>query len=504
MFCRNCGNVLHENDKFCSKCGARVEPNEELNVNKGDSVLSEKVISSPFIENDNTDNRQRESSKEIPRMHWEEEMPKQNNSSGIEMIWDNNEDSGKYGNIGNRTNWEDDNNRRTGDVNFVWNTEEIPSTENRQTEAIKFDWSSVVDDKERKATKKIPAWRIANRTNPEEINREEERPYVEPVREEKVELEPKPSQPVYYQPVQPVQEQIKTEPIQVVEPQEIEEEPVKVIYEPEIPEEETTSYQPVFNEPNETIFKGLIRQDEIANEEEPQEKEEIKYDDSEEYFNAEVDELSVEEDALDAEADILDEPEYVSPFDEEDELDSELKELEKELFSNMEDDYVDQKATIKVDKFYTLDKKSEEFQSLLDKEYEKIKKSGVNYDLMDTDEEIIYDNDEGYSIGILDNSEEYYEEETKEAILEKEIKKEIQQEKKEEPEDIEPEKKKSHGALKFLVAILIILVLMELFILAMNNFAPDSAITQTLNDGIRSITKLISYNDVDILDVFMA
>ena len=559
MFCRNCGNKLQEGDKFCNKCGAKVEPKEELEVNKGDSVLSDKVISSPFLNNEKPEDKIKD---EIPKMNWESEEPTRKNN-GIDIVWDKEEPITYHKNINKEMEWDEVPERKTGDINFVWDTEDIPKNDNRNTDSIKFDWSSVVDDKERSATKKIPAWRMASRTRPEEIIEEkpkateepitfepETKPYIPPVQEE-------PEKPLYFeqkfeketQTVVPEDSENKPYEIPKEEEKESELKPEK---EPEVAKKETESaYEPFLVKEKEIAEKQedielkvpeyepqiqgaeekeeiesayepfLVKEKEIAEKQEmiepkaPEYKPQIKE-------GKETNQKDAEVLGMDNKDDILDKPEYISPFDEDDEMDPELVELEKELFANMEDDYVDKKATIKIDKFYTLDKKSEDFQSLLDKEYEKIKKSGVNYDLMEEGDFEVYTEEDEYVPGSLEPSELYgteetlykekpvekilYKEEPKEEVIADEVKSEMQKEENQEStDDEELEKKKSHGALKFLVAILIILVLLELFILAMNNFAPDSAITQTLNDGIRSITDLISDNkELNLTDYFMA
>ena len=40
MFCQNCGSELHENVRFCGKCGKQVVNNEVLNTNKPSSITS--------------------------------------------------------------------------------------------------------------------------------------------------------------------------------------------------------------------------------------------------------------------------------------------------------------------------------------------------------------------------------------------------------------------------------------------------------------------------------
>lgn len=50
-----------------------------------------------------------------------------------------------------------------------------------------------------------------------------------------------------------------------------------------------------------------------------------------------------------------------------------VDELEKDLFGDVDDDEAEPEATKKIDKFYTLYKKNEEFQRLLDEEYNKLK-----------------------------------------------------------------------------------------------------------------------------------
>jgi hypothetical protein len=53
-----------------------------------------------------------------------------------------------------------------------------------------------------------------------------------------------------------------------------------------------------------------------------------------------------------------------------------LEELERDLFGDNLTEEVEAEETKKIDKFYTLYRKNEEFQRLLDEEYEKLKHGG--------------------------------------------------------------------------------------------------------------------------------
>lgn len=86
------------------------------------------------------------------------------------------------------------------------------------------------------------------------------------------------------------------------------------------------------------------------------------------------------------ESDMLFTSEAITPEDAEIEEDDDnqmsIEELEEELFGKKIEDG-DEEATRKIEKFYTLYTKNEEFQKLLDEEHEKLRAGGADYDHMD-------------------------------------------------------------------------------------------------------------------------
>ncbi|NLY81817.1 MAG: zinc-ribbon domain-containing protein [Clostridiales bacterium] len=581
MFCRNCGNELQAGDSFCNKCGAKVTLDEERNVINeekkaptvfettdkkkadADSEFPEKIEMDwkKQVEGKRTIKEKPDMSWEIeetpkarvvlPEMHWSTEKPKEKPvEEKVNMVWNQEE------------------NRRTTDTSFVWDTDEIPKEQKKSDETFHFDWSAVIDDKERRASKKVPTWRNATSTNlekkPKEVeesdkeNAPEEREMFEwakpTARAEELELIPPKEESAVKEilPEEPILEAVVPEPIvedvlpetlvvEEVVPEPAAEEPVvdEVVPEPtveealpetqevvadEIPAAEALP-ETIIKEPEEVAEETLAAEEaspavivkepeEVAAQEIPGAEEALPETISKEPEEAtEEFEEFLEMEALEEESkDILDEPEYISPFDDDDDLDDELKELELELFAEMEENYVNKDATIKVDKFYTLDKKSEEFQELLDREYEKINKSGINYELMETDDESKGDEAPDFELAtggtaeVYDLGEEVFKDQHKTAekeipkvvipAVEKVVVEEKHEEIVEDDDEDEPVKKKSHKALKIFVVVLLILVVFELFVLVMNNFAPENIVTEQLNNVIRQITDLLTSSSV--------
>ncbi|XVG96265.1 zinc-ribbon domain-containing protein [Eubacteriales bacterium KG127] len=73
------------------------------------------------------------------------------------------------------------------------------------------------------------------------------------------------------------------------------------------------------------------------------------------------------------------------------------KSLQEFIFGNRDDESSkeDSADSLTVNKFYTFNKKNEEFQRLLDKEYEKLKEESA-YDISDSEDETEYDDSESY------------------------------------------------------------------------------------------------------------
>ena len=89
----------------------------------------------------------------------------------------------------------------------------------------------------------------------------------------------------------------------------------------------------------------------------------------------EVVEEAVEEAAPVVE-EVVEEPAAEKPAEEKDTDALSLEELERDLFGDVLDEEFEAEETKKIDKFYTLYRKNEEFQRLLDEEYEKLKHGG--------------------------------------------------------------------------------------------------------------------------------
>ena len=84
----------------------------------------------------------------------------------------------------------------------------------------------------------------------------------------------------------------------------------------------------------------------------------------------------VEEAADPVVEEVVEEPAVEEPAEEKETDALSLEELERDLFGDALDEEVEAEETKKIDKFYTLYRKNEEFQRLLDEEYEKLKHGG--------------------------------------------------------------------------------------------------------------------------------
>ena len=124
MFCTKCGKELHEGDRFCSRCGARVREEES-------SSAQEVVFNPPF---------KREAARRTSQISRErEEINKVQEKKDTDMPV------------------------------FNWNLEGFPSAAPKKTEAVDFNWDSVVERR--------------NRVRSEEDKREAELPEEAPPEE---------------------------------------------------------------------------------------------------------------------------------------------------------------------------------------------------------------------------------------------------------------------------------------------------------------------------------
>ncbi len=196
-----------------------------------------------------------------------------------------------------------------------------------------------------------------------------------------------------------------------------------------------------------------------------------------------------------------------------------LESLESDIFGNA-DEEEDPEATRKIDKFYTLYRKNEEFQKLLDEEYSKLQGE-------DFDDEV--DNSVNDILGYDDSEEEEYEEEYEEgeddsfvmqngnaaavsqqqAVLNvpsegskpmskkeaKAAKKAAKAAKKEALSAVAPEDEideKGGNILTVIAIVVAVLLVVLLAIILILNFAPESGIAQTLNEVIGNYTNFFA------------
>ena len=174
-------------------------------------------------------------------------------------------------------------------------------------------------------------------------------------------------------PVQPAAEEpepvVEAEPEPAVEDLYLQDEPEEKPEMPKAPIIRLDGAEPV-TEPPAPEFDVEIPE-EIINEEVPDLYVEI------EEPVVPVVEEKVEEIAEPVVEEVAEEPAVEEPAVEEKETDAlSLEELERDLFGDALDEEVEAEETKKIDKFYTLYRKNEEFQRLLDEEYEKLKHGG--------------------------------------------------------------------------------------------------------------------------------
>lgn len=224
-------------------------------------------------------------------------------------------------------------------------------------------------------------------------------------------------------------------------------------------------------------------------------------------------------DGIEADADALPEQEEVMSIDE----------LQKDLFGTEPED-ASVEATRKIDKFYTLYRKNEEFQQLLDEEYKKLQNGSADYTLMD-DVLADYDDETSEEESPEEKIEAHHE--SVEAVVKAESAK-LEEAKKnagesldgltlsainsaanvpvnsaneaaakaEEaikgvaPKVIDNDDEESKGGILTVIAVIVaILLVLLLVVILILNFAPDSAIAQKLSEMIGNFTNFAALND---------
>ncbi|MBR7087839.1 MAG: hypothetical protein IKI38_00655, partial [Mogibacterium sp.] len=166
--------------------------------------------------------------------------------------------------------------------------------------------------------------------------------------------------------VEAVAEEVAEEPTVELEPALVVDEAEAVVEEAEAVAEEVAEEEPVaaVEEAVEAVEEEVVTPEDLGLEvpefkEEPAAEEEEVAEETAEPEPEVVEEVSAAETAPEKETDALS-----------------IEELEQDLFGTVSSGEVEKEATKKIDKFYTLYRKNEEFQRLLDEEYNKLKAAG--------------------------------------------------------------------------------------------------------------------------------
>ena len=180
-----------------------------------------------------------------------------------------------------------------------------------------------------------------------------------------------------------------------------------------------------------------------------------------------------------------------------------VDDLEKDLFGEVTKEDIEAEATKKIDKFYTLYKKNEEFQRLLDEEYNKLKTAdAVPHvdDLLNEKTETVEPVVEEETVAFnFDNQEE----EKKKANLASN-KTEIAEEKAAKKEAKRAAKAESDGSkLTVLAVIIAALLVIVLGIILVLYLAPYSGLAMQIDSFLETITSLFSATDIGTTSLLM-
>lgn len=177
-----------------------------------------------------------------------------------------------------------------------------------------------------------------------------------------------------------------------------------------------------------------------------------------------------------------------------------VEELERDLFGEVPADDAEAEATKKIDKFYTLYKKNEEFQRLLDEEYNKLK---MEEEVVPTVSAVLEEAENAASEAVEEVTETVEEVAAPvEAVAEKaeevaeEVSSAIETVAKEDAASDEEASGKGGTALTIIAVIVAVLLVVLLAIILVLNFAPDSAIALKLDSVIEVITSYFSAVEV--------
>ena len=282
-------------------------------------------------------------------------------------------------------------------------------------------------------------------------------------------------------------------------------------YEPVVEEEPETVEEPVVEKEPETKEEEIDslkkRLAELMGEIEPEAEEsefvaELPEDEPEE-VSAEEEELGLVDPTPEAETELElpDEPIVIPEIEDFEEVEDtttdamSVEDLERDLFGEVADADVEAEATKKIDKFYTLYKKNEEFQKLLDEEYNKLKGddevvptvSAILDEVEPTEsvseavEKALDAVEEAAPVKVVEDAGNKVEEVATEVVSKSEA-----------VLDDEEEGGKGGTALTIIAVIIAILLVILLAVILVLNFAPDSDIAMQIDSIIETITSYFS------------
>ena len=284
---------------------------------------------------------------------------------------------------------------------------------------------------------------------------EQPAPQPEPIPEPKLQIVPEPVQP---------------EPTPAPEPEaEVEPEPEpQVVLEPTpqpepIPEPEPqVASEPVQDLPEELAFLNSV----------PEVEEELPLIDPTPEVEEELSLINEELEKAVAEAEAIEEDATTDAMS--------VKDLEKDLFGETTEEDIQAEETKKIDKFYTLYKKNEEFQRLLDEEYNKLKSESENEEVPTV------------SAILGDDSDKKVEDKADKATAKAEKPAKSKPAAPAVSEEEEDEPSKGGTALTVIAVLIAILLVVLLAVILVLNFAPDSAIALQIDSIIETITSYFS------------
>lgn len=182
-----------------------------------------------------------------------------------------------------------------------------------------------------------------------------------------------------------------------------------------------------------------------------------------------------------------------------------VEDLERDLFGDVAEPEVDPEATKKIDKFYTLYKKNEEFQKLLDEEYNKLKSGAA--EAVPTVSAVLDEVEKPAEAAVEAVVEEPAQVEPK--VTEIPVADEVVTELNEEPvslfseepadeefDDEEETAGKGSTVLTVIAVVIAVLLVILLAVILVLNFAPDSGIALKIDSVIETITSYFSVVDV--------